>query len=389
MKKWLSKSLIAVMLTSLVAAGCSTKTEPTASNSSSSQGSSTEKGEIVVGLMLPMTGNNATDGKDMHNALEMAAKEINGQGGVLGKQIKLEVADDGCDPQMATSAANKLVSMNVTAVVGGYCSGSTLPATGVFQKGNIPMIVTAANSQKLPNQGYDTLFLINGLVPDQALKAAEYMQKNNMKKIAIIHDNSAYAKDLADSAKAFVEGSGGEVVTFEAINPEEKDFGALMTKLKSLQPDATYFTGYYAAGGLMAKQFKQKGVSGTFMVGDGSFSEDVIKIAGPENAEGLLVTATPTAEFIPGAEEFVSKYKEAYNLSPGPFSALSYNGMQLLADALKRANSTDHDALKKAIKETKDFKALGQVISFNDQNTLYTSNFAVLKVASGKFTVAE
>lgn len=216
------------------------------------------------------------------------------------------------------------------------------------------------------------------------------MAANQAKKVALIHDNSAYAKDLADFAKAAVEKSGGTVIAYEAINPEEKDFSALVTKLKGLQPDATYFTGYYAAGGLLVKQFKQKAVPGLFLVGDGSFSEDVIKIAGADNAEGLLITATPTAEFIEGAEAFTTEYKQTYNnLAPGPFSALSYNAVNLLADALKRANSTERDAIKKALKETKDFQALGQTISFNAQNTLDTSNFAVLKVTGGKFTLAK
>lgn len=379
MKKWGSVVVAALLSLSLAVAGCANRGQGAA-----------DANEILVGVLLPVTGNNATDGKDMQNAIEMAVKKVNDSGGVLGKKLKIEVADDGCDPQMATTAANKLVSQNVVAVVGGYCSGATLPSSGVFKNANIPMIVPAANSAKLPAQGYDTLFLINGLTPDQAQTAADYMAANQAKKVALIHDNSAYAKDLADFAKAAVEKSGGTVIAYEAINPEEKDFSALVTKLKGLQPDATYFTGYYAAGGLLVKQFKQKAVPGLFLVGDGSFSEDVIKIAGADNAEGLLITATPTAEFIEGAEAFTTEYKQTYNnLAPGPFSALSYNAVNLLADALKRANSTERDAIKQALKETKDFQALGQTISFNAQNTLDTSNFAVLKVTGGKFTLAK
>ena len=368
-----------VLVLSLFLSACSSKT---------GSGDNASGDEILVGVLLPVTGNNATDGKDMLNAMKMAVEKINSDGGVLKKKIKLEVADDGCDPQMATTAANKLVSKKVVAIVGGYCSGSTLPASGVFHNANIPMIVAAANSSELPKQGYDTLFLINGLVPDQAQSGADYFNDKGAKNIAIIHDNSAYAKDLADFAKKSVEENGGKIIAFEAINPEEKDFGSLMTKLKSLKPDGTYFTGYYAAGGLMFKQFKQKGVSGSFMVGDGSYSPDIIDIAGSEAANDLLVTATPTANFIPGAEEFVKNYKSKYkDLSPGPFSALSYNGMNLLVDALKRADSTDKDKIKKALKETKAFEGIGQVIEFSDQNTLSQSNFHVMKVVGGEFTL--
>lgn len=352
-----------------------------------SQSSSGSNDEILIGSVLPVSGNNATDGKDMQNAMLMAIEEVNEKGGVLGKQIKLEVADDECDPQAATTAANKLVSSNVVAVVGGYCSGATLPASGVFHNAGIPMIVPAANSSELPAQGYDTLFLINGLVPDQAKTAVDYFFDKGAKNIVVIHDNSAYSKNLADFAVQFVEEKGGTVLSLEAINPEEKDFGALMTKLKSLNPDGTFFTGYYAAAGLMKKQFEQKDVPGLFMVGDGSYSQDLIDIAG-EDAEGILVTATPQANFIPGAEEFVKKYTEKYNLSPGPYSALSYNGMMLLFDAIERAGSTEPEKIKQAIKETKAFEAIGQVIEFNDQNTLNESNFRVLTVKDGQFELA-
>ncbi|MBE1552964.1 branched-chain amino acid ABC transporter substrate-binding protein [Sporosarcina limicola] len=353
----------------------------------SDEGEKSSGSEISIGVILPISGNNATDGQDMLNAMKMAVDKVNADGGVLGKKLILKVADDACDPQTATTAANKLVSQEVTAVVGGYCSGATLPASGVFENAKIPIIVAAANSSELPAQGYENLFLINGLVPDQAQTGADYFNEKGAKKIAIIHDNSAYAKDMADFAKKAVEANGGEVIAFEAINPEEKDFGSLMTKLKSLNPDGTYFTGYYAAAGLMVKQFKEKSVPGLFMVGDGSYSPDVIKIAGTEYASDLLVTATPTANFIPGAEDFVKDYKSKYDTDPGPFSALSYNSVNLLVDALSRANSTDKDALRKALKETKGFKGIGQEIEFNDTNSLNSSNFHVMKVVDGDFTL--
>ncbi|MGE7918539.1 branched-chain amino acid ABC transporter substrate-binding protein [Viridibacillus sp. NPDC093762] len=380
MKK--SSIVFVVILTlSIVLAACS--------KGSTSDGGESKKGDaIVIGSVIPTSGNNATDGKDMKNAMEMAISEINDDGGVLGKKLKLEVVDDACDPQTATSAANKLVSMKVKVVVGGYCSGSTLPASGVFHNAGIPLVVPAANSSELPDQGYDSLFLINGLVPDQSKTGADYFNEKGAKNIVIVHDNSAYARNMADFAKEHIEKNGGKVVGFEAINPEEKDFSSLMTKLKSLKPDGTYFTGYYAAAGLMKKQFDQKDVSGLFMVGDGSYSQDLIDIAGAD-AEGILVTATPQASFIEGAEEFVTKYEEKYSLSPGPFSALSYNGVKLVADAIKRADSTDSAKVKQAIKETKGFAGIGQTIEFNDKNTLNESNFKIMTVVNGKFDIAK
>lgn len=372
-----------LLIFSVLLSACS-DTKDSAGEGSGESGSS--GGEISVGVILPVSGNNATDGQDMKNAMDMAVEKINADGGVLGKDIKLEIADDACDPQTATTAANKLVSMEVVAVVGGYCSGSTLPASGVFENANIPMIVPAANSSELPGQGYDNLFLINGLVPDQAQTGADYFDENGAKKIVIIHDNSAYARDMADFAKKSIEANGGEIIAFEAINPDEKDFGSLMTKLKSLNPDGTYFTGYYAAAGLMVKQFKEKDVPGLFIVGDGSYSVDLIEIGGAD-AEGVLVTATPTANFIPGAEDFVTEYDSKFDLTPGPYSALSYNAVNLLVNAITRADSTDSNDIRQAIKDTSGFEAIGQTIEFNETNSLSISNFHVMKVEDGDFVL--
>lgn len=399
-KKWSLLFIIGLALIFLMAACSSSTSEPATAPTNESAGTEQTQQEtaspepagedITVGLLLPITGPNAPDGIDMQNAAEMAVEEINANGGVLGgRMLKVVVEDDACDPQMATAAANKLVANKVTAVVGGYCSGSTLPATGVFHNANLPMIISAANSAQIAEQGFPNIFMVNGMVPDQAKKGIDYFMKNGATNIALIHDNTAYSRDMADFAKQFLEEAGGTVVAFEAINPEEKDFGAIMTKMKSLSPDGIYFTGYYAAGGLMLRQFVQKDVGGLFMAGDGSFHQTIIDTAGAENAEGLLITATPTAEFLPGAESFVEQYEAKFNQPPGPFSALTHNAMNLLADAIERAGSTDSQAIIDALKATKDFEALGMTINFNEDGSLASNTFGVLIVRNGKFTLID
>jgi branched-chain amino acid transport system substrate-binding protein len=346
-------------------------------------------GTILVGVITPTSGSSAQMGKDMNNAIQMAADEVNKNGGVLGKQIKLEFEDDGCDPQMATAAANKLVSNGAVAVVGGYCSGSTLPATGVLHQAGIPWVVTAANSAKIPAQGYNNIFLLNSTVPAQAQTAAEYMLNTlHAKNVAILNDNTAYSVDLAQRTKEDVEKMGGKVVAFDAVNPEEKDFTSELTKLKNLKPDATYWTAYYAAGGLLLKQFKQLGVPGAFGVGDGSNDVTIIKIAGAENAEGMFTTTAPTPQFEPSAKDWIAQYKSRFNADPGPYSAISYDGMRLIADAIKRAGSTDKAAIVKALAETKDFKTFAGPVSFTSSGEPTKSNFIVLVVKNGKYELA-
>lgn len=358
--------------------------------SSTGKEGGTANGELLIGVQTPTTGSEAKMGQDMNNAIQMAADEINEKGGINGKKIKLIFADDACDPQTATAAANKLVSQGVTAVVGGYCSGATLPATGVYHNAGIPMVVTAANSAKIPAQGYKEVFLVNGTTVHQAAQASDYMvNKLGGKRIAIIHDNSAFAKDLAENTKKEVEQKGGQVVAFEAVNPEEKDFTALLTKLKNLKPDATYWTAYYAAGGLFIKQFKQLGVPGAIGVGDGANDKTLIDIAGKQAAEGTFVTTSPTPEFIPAAKSFNDTYKNKFKADPGPYSALSYDGMRLLADALTRANSTDKAAIVKALQATKSFQTFGGNITFKEDGTLEKSNFIIIQVKDGKFALPQ
>ncbi len=386
--KAISKKKFGMLLASLlVLTGCSTA----GSTGSSSSSSSTASGNtILVGVLTPTTGSSAQMGKDMNNSIQMATDEINAAGGVNGKKIKLDFADGAADPQTAATAANKLVSDGVTAVVGGYASGAVLPASGVFHNAGIPMVVTAANSAKIPAEGYNNMFLFNGTTTAQAQSASDYMTKKlNAKRIAIINDNSAYAKDLAQLTEQDVKAAGGQVVVMDAVNPQESDFTTELTKLKGQHPDATYWTAYYAAGGLFLKQFKQIGVPGAFGVGDGSNDPTLIKIAGVQNAEGAFVTTSPTPQFETSAAAWVKKYQSEFKTDPGPYSGLSYDGMRLLANAMTRANSVDKSAIIKALAATNNFQSFGGPVSFKADGELAKSNFIILNVKNGQFALPQ
>jgi branched-chain amino acid transport system substrate-binding protein len=354
--------------------------------SSSTSGSD----EILIGTLTPITGSSAKMGEDMNNAIQLAVDEINAAGGIDGKMITIVKEDEGCDPQMATAGANKLVSKGVVAVVGGYCSGAVLPASGVMNQAGIPWVLTAANSAKIPEQGFENMYLLNSTAPAQAKTAAEHMVNHlGGKKIAIIHDNSAYAVDLAERTREDLKALGAEVIAFDAVNPEEKDFNSLMTKLKNMSPDVTYWTGYYNVGGLLAKQFKQIGVTGSFGVGDGSNDPTIIDIAGPDNAEGLFITTTPTPQFQESAKDWITTYKEKYNLEPGPYSAISYDGLRVLVDAIKRAGSTDSDKIIEALAKTDGLESFAGPVLFKENGEIANSNFVVLVVKGGKLQMVE
>ncbi|MCP1310953.1 branched-chain amino acid ABC transporter substrate-binding protein [Paenibacillus tyrfis] len=384
MKKQTSIGIATVILGMLALTACGGNPDAAKSATGSTEGSASGK-EIKIGMMFALSGNEAKMGQDMKQAAELAANEINAAGGINGSKIKLVAQDDACDPQTATAAANKLVSEGVTAVVGGYCSGAAIPATGVFHQNGIPTVITAANSQKIADQKFPEIFMINGTGVHQAQMATEYMvNQKQAKKIAIIHDNSAFAKDLAEVTKKQVESAGAKVVVFDAVNPDETDFSSLVSKLKQAQPDATYWTAYYKGGGLFIKQFKQQGVSGIIGVGDGANDKMLIDIAGKSAAEGTFITNSPTAEFLPDAKKFIDDYKGKFSQEPGPYSALQYDGIKVMADAIKRAGSTDKKAITEALAKS-DVKTLTGQVSFTPQGTLTKSNFVVLQVKEGTF----
>ncbi len=337
--------------------------------------------ELKIGIMVPTTGSEATYGKDMENAILLAVSEINAKGGIAGKTIVTVTADDACDPQQAAAAASKLVSENVNAVVGGYCSGATLPTLKIYGDAGIPIVLTAANSTKLVSANPGNTFLVNSTGDDQAITAVNLFKQKGVKKLAVIHQGDGYSEDLAKLTEKKGKEAGIEIVAMEVVNKGEQDHSALVTRLKSKSPDAVFWTAYYADGALVIKQLRQNGYMKLIAVGDGSNSPKLMEIAG-KAAEGVFCFSNPTVEYLPSAKAFGENYKKKFNQEPGPYSALSYDGMNLLADAIKRAGSADKAAIVKALKATKDFNGIAGPIVFTPENKLARSNFVVL-VAKG------
>ncbi len=342
--------------------------------------------DLKIGIMVPTTGSEATAGKDMENSIKLAVNEINKAGGVLGMQVVTITGDDGCDPQMATAAASKLVSSDVVGVVGGYCSGATLPTLKIYGDAGIPFVIAAANSTKLIDANPGTSFQINSTGYDQVNTAVNLFKDKGVKKLAIIHQGDGYSEDLARLTKEKWQSMGLEVVAYEVVNKGEQDQSSLVTKIKSKAPDAVFWTAYYSDGALLIKQLRQAGYRKLIAVGDGSNSPKLLEIAG-RAAEGVYCFSNPTAEYLPAAKSYTESYKAAYKQAPDAYGPLAYDGMKLMADAITRAGSTDRAAIVKALKETKDFKGITGAISFTDKNTLAKSNFVVLVAKGGKWTL--
>jgi branched-chain amino acid transport system substrate-binding protein len=343
---------------------------------------------IKIGVMVPTTGSEATAGRDMANAVEIAVAEINKAGGVLGKKLSMIIGDAACDPQQAVNAASKLVSQGVLGVVGGYCSGATLPTLKIYGDAHVPFVITAANSTKLVPANPGNAFMINSTGDQQAAKLVDFFSGKGLKTLAIVNEGDAYSQDLANLTRDDWTKAGHKVVAYETVNKGEQDFSAIVTAIRSAKPDAVFWTAYYADGGLLIRQLRQSGYHGVIAVGDGSNSAKLFDIAG-RAAEGVYALSNPIAEFLPKAKSFIATYKKEYNAPPGPYAPLTYDGMQLLAWAMTTAKTTDSAAVIKVLAATKGKEWLSGPISFTPQHTLARSNFIVLQDKSNAWIRAD
>lgn len=343
---------------------------------------------ILIGVQVPTTGSEATYGQDMFNAAELAAEEINAEGGLLGREIELINGDSACDPQQSVNAAGNLVSRGVVGIVGGYCSGATLPTLKTYGDEGLPFVITASNSTQLIPANPGNAFMINSTGADQSKKAAEFFASEGVERLAVIDQGDSYSQDLADLTVERWEAMGHEVAARETVNKGEQDFSAVVSNVRSSGAEAVFWTAYYADGGLMIRQLRQGGFRGTIAVGDGSNSPELFDIAGGA-AEGVFAFSNPTADFLPAAADFIDDYQAEYGQSPGPYAPLNYDGLKLLAWAMDKAGTTDSAAVVEALDSTDGESWLTGPLRFTDENTLARSNFIILEGENGEWTFYE
>lgn len=341
-----------------------------------------------IGVMVPTTGSEATYGQDMVNAVQIAIDEINAEGGLLGEQLSIITGDDACDPQQAVNAASMLASSGVVGVVGGYCSGATLPTLQIYGDANVPFVIAAANSTQLIPENPGNAFMINSTGADQATKAVDFLASQGVESIVIIDQGDAYSQDLASLTAAQWQEAGHTVAATETANRGEQDYSAIVTSVRSANPDAVFWTAYFADGGLLIRQLRQAGYQGVIAVGDGSNSPQLFDIAG-QAAEGVFAFSNPTANFLPEAASFIETYQANYGNAPGPYAPLAYDGMKLLAWAIEQAGSADPDAVVEALASADGQEWLAGPISFTEENTLARSNFIVLEGEGGTWIRAD
>jgi len=341
------------------------------------------KADISVATAGPITGQYATFGEQMKKGMEQAVADINAAGGVLGQKLKLEVGDDACDPKQAVAVANQLAKAGVKFVAGHFCSGSSIPASQVYAEEGILQISPASTNPKLTEQGLKNVFRVCGRDDQQGMIAGKYLlDKFKGKKIAILHDKSAYGKGLADETQKSLNAGGQKETIYEAYTAGEKDYSALVSKLKAAAVDAIYIGGYHTEAGLIARQMKDQGLTATLISGDALVTNEYWAITGSAG-ENTMMTFGPDPREKPSAKAVVEKFRKA-GYEPEGYTLYTYAAVQVWADAVKAAGSTDVAKVAAVLNKT-TFDTVNGKVSFDAKGDLTTPDYVWYKWSNGAY----
>ena len=315
-------------------------------------GSITAKADVVVASAGPMSGQYASFGAQLKAGAEMWLKDTNAKGGILGEKVKLVIGDDACDPKQAVAVANKFAGQGVTYVAGHFCSGSSIPASKVYTEEGIIQVSPASTNPAFTDKGGPNVFRVCGRDDQQGEVAGAFLAKEySGKKVAIIHDKTAYGKGLADATKKNMNKGGLKETMYEAITAGEKDYSALVSKLKSNGIEAVYLGGYHTEGGLIVRQMRDQGMKTKLISGDALVTAEYWQITG-DAGEGTLMTFSPDPRNNPEAAPLVKKFKAA-GIEPEGYVLYSYAALQVFEQAATQAGSLDRKKVLKAMKKGK------------------------------------
>jgi branched-chain amino acid transport system substrate-binding protein len=296
--------------------------------------------DLTVGVAGPLTGQYATFGEQFKNGAELAVADINAAGGVLGKKIKMQMEDDACDPKQARAVAEKLVGAGVPFVNGHFCSGSSIPASDVYNEAGILQITPASTNPKFTERGMWNTFRVCGRDDQQGAVAGKYIVAHYKgKNIAILHDKSTYGKGLADETKAAINKAGVKEKMYEAYTAGEKDFNALVSRMKANSIDVVYVGGYHTEAGLILRQMRAQGMKSQMISGDALATQEFWSITGKAGT-GMLFTFGPDPTKRKAAAEVVKRFK-AKGINPEGYTLYTYASMQVWAQAAAKAKTTD------------------------------------------------
>jgi branched-chain amino acid transport system substrate-binding protein len=341
---------------------------------------------LKIGTMSPLTGPYAADGNDIRQGAEIAIEVFKAEGGIPGfTDIQIFPQDTACDPKQAVAAANKLINDQVTGVVGAYCSSSTIPASETLAEENIIMLTPASTSPTVTERGLKNMFRTCGRDDHQAPAAVKFMKEvEGVKSVFIVDDKTTYSQGLAEGVASAAEEMGIAVLEHDHVNQGDKDYSAVLTKVKAANPDLLYISLQNSAtGALMVIQAKRMGIDAILMGQDAVYHPKLMEIA-KADAEGMYCTFGAIDKDAPKYKEFQTKYKEKTGNEPGAYSAYAFDSTLAYLLAAKAAGSTDFEKVRAELLKV-DFVGASKHIKYQE-NGDSGSNYTVYKIVDGKFT---
>jgi len=348
--------------------------------------------QIKIGVAGPITGPNAAFGAQLTNGAEQAVTDINAAGGILGKKLEVVFGDDVSDPRQGVSIANKFAADGVKFVVGHFNSGVSIPASEVYAESGIVQITPASTNPQFTERGLPTVFRTCGRDDQQGAVAGTFILQNfKDKKVAVVHDKTPYGKGLADETKKVINKGGLQEVLYEGVNPGEKDFTALVSKLKSAGVEFMYWGGLHTELGLIIRQMRDQGLNTVAMGADGIVSEEFASIGGP-GVEGTKMTFPPDPRRRPEVQEIVKHFTEGRKFNPEAYTLYSYAAVEIIKQAAEKAGSLEPAKVADVMKSGMTFKTVVGNIAYDKKGDRTRPDYVVYtwkKGADGKITYAE
>lgn len=340
--------------------------------------------DIEIASTGPMTGQYATFGAQLKAGAEMAVADINAGGGVLGEKLSLTIGDDACDPKQAVAVANQLVGKGVVFVAGHFCSSSSIPASSVYAEEDIVQITPASTNPKFTDERPgDGVFRVCGRDDQQGKVAGELLASRFAdKNIAVIHDKTAYGKGLADETRKAMNAAGKQEMLYEAYTAGEKDYTALVSRLKAEGIDVLYVGGYHTEAGLIVRQMRDQGMDTILVAGDALTSKEYWSITGPAG-QGTLMTFSPDPRKTPEAAKVVEKFR-AQGIEPEGYVLYTYAAVQVWAQAAEKAGSTDFEDVVAALNDGEFDTVIGK-LSFDDKGDVTIPGYVFYEWKDGDY----
>ena len=385
--KHLFLSLAALLTVTLTGCG-KTETAPTPPSNSNANSSNTEELVVKIGASAPLTGPQAHIGKDNENGTRMAIEDANAKGIILGgKKIRFELLseDDQTDPKTATIVAQKLVDAKVNGVIGHLNSGTTIPASRIYNDNGIPQISPSATAVTYTAQGFKTAFRVMANDGQQGKVLGEFAAKNlGAKKIAVLDDRTAYGQGLADEFIKSAQANGAQIVTHEYTTDKAVDFTAVLTSIKGKKPDLVFFGGMDPQGAPMLKQLKALALDVKFMMGDGGYTPKFIENAGAA-AEGAYASlpGIPLAQ-MPGGKDFSQRYEAKYKQPIQLYAPYCYDAVNVMIAAMQKAGSADPAKYLPELAKI-ELDGVTAKIAFDERGDLKGGAITLYQVQQGKW----